>query len=570
MWLKLFMPMLLWSGYAYGFEYAFGVLGPSSGIVGLVLGSFTAWLWGGWVGALIGLPAVIGHTLLLGRAIEVPLDWTWILGVEGSFVTVTFLLGGVSFAYFRNLSGQLRIHKEVSDRAQYDDLTGLLTRAAFVEKLKGVLEGARKNDTFVALLFVDLDRFKFINDTYGHEMGDELLKAIANGLRDTVRDGDLVARMGGDEFTVALPGLKERRPAEAIASKLVRSLNAPFKLSGKHLHVSASIGVSLFPEDGEDIETLLKSADSAMYEVKEVGKNNYNFSTIEMRTRQSRRLQLERRLHWALQEDELKLFYQPQFDLRDGKLLGFEALLRWESRDLGWVQPQEFVPVAEEAGMIVQLGHWVLREACQQERAWQQAGYAPVKMSVNVSALQFRQPNFLEIVARALRDSQLDPQLLEIEVTETVFMQDSDMTVSTLRKLAKLGVKTVLDDFGTGYSSLAYLQRLPIATLKLDREFVSTLRLPGRAQVGGAAPIIEAICLLARKLQMDVIAEGVETEGQRRFLVDAGCHYGQGFLFAKPLPPQPAEQLLRRLKNKTGVVRPEPRWLPMPSPVTRH
>ncbi len=339
-------------------------------------------------------------------------------------------------------------------------------------------------------------------------MGDELLKEVAGALKENVRQNDIVARLGGDEFIMALQGMRDRSAASVIARKLVAILSSPFEIRGKVLHVSASIGIAMFSKDGEDVASLTKNADSAMYQVKEAGKNSFNFSNVEMRTKQSRQLQLERAMRWALQENELELRYQPQIELASNTLVGFETLMRWNNRELGFIPPDEFIPIVEDAGLIVPIGHWPLREACHQAVAWQRAGYRPVKISVNVSTLQFRQPEFLQTVAGAIDDSGLNPELLEIEITESVLMKDYERAGQTLKRLARIGVNAALDDFGTGYSSLAYLQKLPISTLKIDRSFVSALLVTPSGYAGSTVPIVEAICAMARKLGKTVIAEG--------------------------------------------------------------
>src|SRR5690606_17976700 len=473
--------------------------------------------------------------------------------------------------------------------AQVDPLTGALTRGAFEERLTAAIEKATADpEDGLALLFVDLDRFKFVNDTYGHETGDKLLREVGRVLRDSVRGLDLVGRVGGDEFTVALLGVKEERAAATVARSLVRELNAPIRIDGRDLQVSASIGIAIAPRDGNTPEGLLKSADAAMYEVKEGGKNSFYFSTVEVRTRLSRRLELERQLRQALHENEFEVVYQPQVRLADNRLTGFEALLRWHSSELGIVSPGEFIPVAEEAGLITAIGHWLIRDVAMQLRDWLRQGYEPVKLALNVSTMQFHQKSFIDTVKGALNDTGIPTELLEIEVTESVLVRDYDLALRTLLRLERLGVPTALDDFGTGYSSLAYLQRLPIKTLKIDRSFVQGLAPqvvdqavsvtnPKRAVTTDAGlrrhtgmhagawteiaanlydggnvpastfPIVEAICAMAHKLGKHVVAEGIETAYQRDFLRRLGVDYAQGYFFARPMPASEAEKVLRRI-----------------------
>src|SRR5690606_33224765 len=463
------------------------------------------------------------------------------------------------------------------------------------ERLQKAIEQSTEDGTNLALLFVDLDRFKFVNDTYGHEIGDKLLREVGKVLRQNVRGQDLLGRVGGDEFTVALIGVEEERAAATVARSLVRELSAPYKIDGRDVQVSASIGISLYPRDGANPEALLKSADAAMYRVKEAGKNSFYFSTVKARTHLGRRLELERQLRKALQENELEVVYQPQVSLADNQLMAFEALLRWHSPELGIVSPGEFIPVAEEAGLISPIGHWMLREAALQQREWIRAGLRPVRLAVNVSTMQSHQQSFIDTVKGARSDSGIPAELLEIEVTESVLVRDYELAMRTLRRLERLGVPTALDDFGTGYSSLAYLQKLPIRTLKIDRSFVQGLAPKAvdqsrniepsafdrtrmsdhgmrstsstrRAHSGGAwseiaaglgaddpsrqvstFPIVEAICAMAHKLGKQVVAEGIETAYQRDFVRRLGVDLAQGYFFARPMKPLDAEALLRRV-----------------------
>ncbi|MHC4832128.1 MAG: putative bifunctional diguanylate cyclase/phosphodiesterase, partial [Planctomycetota bacterium] len=433
----------------------------------------------------------------------------------------------------------------------------LLNRTALERQLEGIVANAKESGSTFALLFVDLDRFKFVNDTFGHKVGDELLKEVASILRTSLRENDLVARLGGDEFIVALLGLNNPAVAETIARKLVKTLSTPLEIMGKVVSVSASIGIATYPKDGEDVESLTKNADSAMYQVKEAGKNSFNFSTSEMQMRQSRRLEIEQELRWALEQNQLQLLYQPQIALKTNTLVGFEALLRWHHPEMGQVSPEEFIPIAEDAGLILPIGQWLLREACHQAVSWNRLGLRPVRMAVNVSTLQFQQPDFLNMVGQALKDTGMPPEQLEIEITETVLMKEYDLARLSLKKLARVGINTALDDFGTGYSSLAYLQRLPISTLKIDRSFVSGLALSPSGYVGSTVPIVEAICALAIKLGKTVVAEGVETEAQKTFLTKIGCAHAQGYLFSKPVQPYEAEQMLASIKPPTLTADPE-------------
>jgi len=586
-------PVVAWVGYVLAYPRLQDAIGDYAGIVGLLPVAASGVAWGvaaGFVTGLIGFALV--RILSSGLGIE---QWVLTYTFDGAhgFELFAFLGTGVSVAFVQRFRETIAQERQAALRAQVDPLTGAYTRGAFEERLAAAIGRAVGEDgEGLALLFVDLDRFKFVNDTYGHEVGDKLLREVGRILRENVRGQDLVGRVGGDEFTVALIGVKDERAAASVARSLVRELNSPIRIDGRDVQVSASIGIALCPRDGTTADALLKSADAAMYEVKEGGKNSYYFSTVEVRTRLSRRLELERQLRRALHENELEALYQPQVRLSDNRLVGFEALLRWHSPDLGIVSPSEFIPVAEEAGLISPIGHWMLRDVALQLRDWLRAGYTPVKVAVNVSTMQFHQRSFVDTVRGALDDSGIPPELLEIEVTESVLVRDYDLALRTLMRLERLGVPTALDDFGTGYSSLAYLQKLPIRTLKIDRSFVQGLapqafdqsaRLtplgtavrttdPGlRRHTGmhvGAAtevssrevegfylpsstfPIVEAICAMAHKLNKLVVAEGIETAYQRDFLKRLGVDFAQGYFFARPMSAADAERVLRRVTEE--------------------
>jgi diguanylate cyclase (GGDEF)-like protein len=554
---RAFVVVLTWSGVGYGSLQADAALGAYAAVptaiavavTGAVLG-----LLGGVLAALaagaLGLVAAVGS----GAGLEAYRAAV----ADGALLAPAALLAvGIAAGAWRRLLRQLRVHRAASDRAQFDVLTGLLNRDTFERKLAAWTQdaGTATPPTF-AVLFVDLDRFKFVNDTFGHATGDRLLVAIADVLRENVRDQDLVARLGGDEFVVALGGVKDAAAAGVVAGKLCKRLASPFEIDGKSLNVSASVGIALFPRDGHDVATLTKSADTAMYAVKTGGKNSFTFTDHALRDRQARRLDLERQLRFALHDQELEVVYQPQYELASGRLVGFEALMRWDNRELGAVSPSEFIPIAEEAGMIVPLGHWLMREACHQARQWSAFGLPGLSMAINVSTLQFRQPGFLRQVDEAIRDARVAPESIELEVTESVLIDEFELAVATLRRLDRMGVRTALDDFGTGYSSLAYLQRLPIRSLKIDRSFVSGLVLGPTGVAGSVVPIVDAITAMGRTLGKTVVAEGVETEAQARYLQRIGVHRVQGYFYAKPLSVAQAERLLRR--EAAAPSRPEP------------
>ena len=566
---------------------------------GLDLGAYQALPWAfavGVTGTVLGAwPGVIGGALVgtlvafgIGLDGEAPMSWRAAMADGALLLPLALVAVGGSAAVGRQLLTQLNLHRDASDRAQYDVLTGLLNRRAFERQLDDWIRHPRTDDQAFAVLFVDLDRFKFVNDTFGHTVGDQLLITIARVLMAHVREGDLVARQGGDEFVVALAGVRDAESAANVAGKLVALLSAPFKVDGKSVSVSASIGVALYPRDGEDVQAIIQSADAAMYAVKTGGKNAYHFSSVDQRHRQARRLEIERQLRLALREQEFEVAYQPQLELATGRLCGFEALMRWRNAELGMVPPSEFIPIAEDAGMIVPIGHWLMREACRQAQAWNEIT-PNVTMAINVSPLQFRQPDFLEQVEAAVRDARVDPGRIELEVTESILIDQFELAVATLGQLDRMGVRSALDDFGTGYSSLAYLQKLPIRSLKIDRSFVRELVLGPSGVVGDALPIVEAIAAMGLKLGKTVVAEGVETEAQARYLHRIGVGVAQGFHYAKPMSAERATALLRRLASlpvqrepqaptagdprASGIwpppsPEPVPVKLPLPTPVT--
>jgi diguanylate cyclase (GGDEF)-like protein len=496
----------------------------------------------GWLGGAVAVALAAGSVTRPWAAAD-PLSA--LAGVE-PVMLAAFAVAALGGGWIGRLERSLGTHRTVSRQAAFDPLTGLLNRTAFEQEAHEAIEALDERKGIVALLFVDLDRFKVVNDTYGHETGDELLRQVAAILRSHVREADLVGRLGGDEFTVLLGGLRERESAEAIARKLLELLNAPHDVRGRRIELGASIGIAVCPADGRDVPTLLKNADHAMYQVKQSGRNGVGFTTIESRVGHDRRLELERQLHAALAEGEFELHYQPKVDLVSGSAVGVEMLLRWRNPKLGFVSPDEFVPMAEETGMILPLGRWLLRQACFQLRDWDEQGLPRITLAVNVSTLQFRQPDFVAAVEDALRDSGIAPDRLELEVTETVLMTDYVESLRTLMRLSRLGVRIAMDDFGTGYSSLAYLQNLPIRTLKIDRSFVAGLRLRGLEPAGGTGPIVETSLTLGRKLDLEVVAEGIETREQMAWLRQAGCPYGQGYLFCKPYRADRIAKLLAR------------------------
>lgn len=425
--------------------------------------------------------------------------------------------------------------------AFHDALTALPNRSLFYDRINHGIARAKRSNSRVALMLLDIDRFKIINDSLGHDAGDILLKAIAMRLVDGVRDMDTVARLGGDEFVVVLEGIHDLDDVVFIANKLLNTLSRPIEISGHEISTTASIGVSIFPEDGSDTDELLKNADIAMYKAKELGKNNCQFYTKGMNATAVNYLLLENDLRRAIDQNQLTLYYQPQVDLATLDITGAEALVRWQHPTRGLVSPLHFIPLAEETGLIVPIGEWVMREACKQMKAWLSMGIDVGKVAVNLSPRQFHQRNFPEKVAAILQESQLAPHYLELEITESCAMEHAGETINQLKQLNAMGTMLAIDDFGTGYSSLAYLQRFPIQKLKIDRSFINDIQTDDND-----AAIVRSIIGLAHNMQLRVVAEGVENETQAEWLRKRGCDQAQGFLYAKPMT---ATQLQNHFKH---------------------
>ena len=429
---------------------------------------------------------------------------------------------------------------QISQLAYHDVLTGLLNRFSLQSQLEQVLAMAHREQRALAVIFLDLDRFKTINDSMGHAVGDALLKDVAYRLRDNIRDSDIVARLGGDEFVVVLTDVDDATAAARVADKLLQVLAQSYRIGENELHSTASIGVAFYPNDGKDVETLMKNADTAMYHAKSQGRNNVQFFTAEMNQAAVKRLMLDHDLRVAVENRQFELHYQPQLDSRDGRIVGVEALVRWQHPRDGLVLPSEFIPIAEETGLILPLGEWVLDEACRQLRAWRDVGIQGLTMAVNLSALQLHSPVLLAHIAGALEKYGLAGTDLELEITESVAMHDPDASISQLRALRNLGVRLSIDDFGTGYSSLSYLKLLPIHTLKLDKSFVRDIE----TDVNDVA-ICTATIALAHSLGLAVMAEGVETAAQRLLLASHHCDFMQGYLFSRPLPAEAAQAFIQ-------------------------
>ncbi len=443
-------------------------------------------------------------------------------------------------AIFGDISERKLAEERIQKLAHYDVLTGLPNRILFNDRLEQAIIHALRSETKVALLFLDLDRFKQINDTLGHGAGDQLLQLAAQRLLTCVRDQDTVSRQGGDEFVAVLPGSDEEG-AYTVAEKMLHSMIQSYKIEGHDLRISCSIGIAVFPDHAQDADTLIKYADVAMYQAKEGGRNRHLIFDPRMNATAYERLRLETALRVALDHKEMRLFYQPQIDLIDGRIVGCEALVRWQHPELGMVLPVSFIPLAEETGLIASIGDWVLEEALCQCRVWQDAGLQTLTMSVNLSALQFRERNLVEQVTRLLHKYHLPPSILNLELTEGVLMHGVERTLATLCDLTALGVTISIDDFGTGYSSLSYLKRFPIQQLKIDQSFVGDVTTDS-----SDATIVRTIILMAHSLNLTVIAEGVETEEQAIFLRQCGCERAQGYYFARPMPFEEFDKLLMK------------------------
>ena len=452
---------------------------------------------------------------------------------------MTLLEGGILEGTILDITDRKTAQEQMEYQAYHDALTGLPNRLLFRDRIEIALAHAKRHRTSAAVMFLDLDQFKLVNDSLGHTVGDGLLQEVAKRLVDSIRADDTVARMGGDEFTVLLTDIKETGSSTIVAQKLLDAIAQPMVIEGHELYVTTSIGVALFPEDGSDAETLLRRSDGAMYRAKEAGRNNFQFAPATALETTSERLLIERSLHHAFEREEFVVHYQPMTNLLTGNVVGAEALIRWNHPERGLMPPDDFIPIAEECGLILPIGEWVLRTAVRQMKEWHPE-HGPLRVAVNLSARQFQQHDLTAMIERILTESSYPPELLDIEITESTAMQNADVSLGVMNRLRSMGVRISIDDFGTGYSSLSYLKRFPIDTVKIDQNFVRDL-----SDVSNDGAIITAVISMARALNLRVVAEGVETEAQLAFLRRENCEVVQGFLHSRPVSAAEFESSLR-------------------------
>lgn len=476
------------------------------------------------------------------------------LGLLVAATLLAFFMSAILLKYRQRNTRQIakiqaakRVIEEKNEKLQtmahYDFLTNLPNRLLLTEILKTAIVKAQRNQQWLVLFFIDLDHFKSVNDSFGYQAGDTLLQLVAERLSTILRAEDYVARLSGDEFTLLLSPEETQQQALDCATSVVKKIQAQlsesFYIEETEVFISASIGIALYPKDGDNADSILKNADRSMYDVKQMGKNNYRFFSTELEDSAQRKLQMESDLRQAIQEGELELYYQPQWNFKTGKLFGLEALVRWNHPQQGMLFPDEFIGVAEKSGLIYQLDLWVFEAACQQLKRWESNGKSPEQLSINMSAVQFSTPGLAENIATLLAQYEIKPNKLEIEIVESILMQDSEHTLTTLAMLKKMGIRIAVDDFGTGYSSMAYLSKFPIDALKIDRAFVIEIDTSAAAKV-----IIESIIQMGSKLGLNIVAEGIETVEQNRFLAGKGCTFAQGYFYNKPMMVNDIEALL--------------------------
>ena len=437
------------------------------------------------------------------------------------------------------------VAKRMEYHAHHDSLTGLPNRILLNDRIQLGLVQARRQQSMFALLFLDLDRFKIINDSLGHTVGDQLLRVISHRLKSCLREGDTVARLGGDEFMILLPNINNASDAGKIGTKIIRSLTEPVSCNGHELHITTSIGISVYPFDGSNAETLVKHADISMYRAKEIGRNKLVYYSAEMNAGSQKKLLIETNLRSALEEEQLHLAYQPKIDIIQNTIIGVEALLRWDHPVLGYVSPLEFIPIAEESGLIIPIGEWVIQTALTQLREWHDAGFSELTMAVNLSSIQLTGPGFEDLLDSALAETGITADKVELEVTENVAMHNIGSAIDTLEKLKNKGMSIAMDDFGTGYSSLGYLRKLPVDTVKIDRSFVNEI-----PDSKDDALIAQTIIAMAHSMNLSLVVEGVENIRQLNFFRQQGCRVVQGYLFSKPVP---AADILELLRNRSSI-----------------
>ena len=456
---------------------------------------------------------------------------------------------------FRDVSASRTMATQMAHSAQHDFLTGLPNRMLFNDRVAQAIALGRRNSKKVAVLFLDLDGFKHINDSLGHPTGDKVLQSVAKRLVDCVRFSDTVSRQGGDEFVVLLSEVAQAEDAAISARRMLHAVAETHSIDKHDLHVTTSIGVSVYPDDGPDSETLIKNADTAMYQAKENGRQSYQFFKSDMNIRAVERQSIEENLRRALERNEFTLHYQPKVNLNTGEITGAEALIRWKHPTEGLVSPARFIPVAEDCGLILPISNWVLREACKQAREWMVAGLHSISVAVNISALELRDESFLERVFAILAETCLDPRLLELELTESVLMKHPDSATSILKNLRAAGVRVAVDDFGTGYSSLSYLRKFPADAIKIDQSFIRQM-----SATPGETSIVTAIIRMGQSLNLRVIAEGVETQTELEFLQSQHCDEAQGYYFSRPVSPQQFASLLETGIQTAGMFEPTGRF----------
>ncbi len=457
-----------------------------------------------------------------------------------------------------NITELKKSQEKIEALAYYDSLTSLPSRPLFLDRLYHAIATAKRNGKSLAVFFFDLDEFKKTNDSFGHSAGDKLLASVGKRLRRYLRQSDTLsrpggtinldksnhsdylARIGGDEFTFIIPDISDKKITTAIAKRILKLFSEPFKLMDREIFISASIGIAYYPDDGDDVETLLKNADLAMYKAKEMGKNTFRYYSSDMNKKAVERLRLETKLRYAIKNNEFQLYYQPQYNIDSDQMIGMEALIRWNDNEIGLVPPDDFIPMAEETGMIIEIGDWALYSACHQGKIWHDMGFKHLSLAVNLSVRQFFDPSLLDKIKWVIDTTQFDPSCLELEITETAMMHDTDQAIVIMNELKAMGIKISLDDFGTGYSSLVHLKLFHVDTLKIDQVFIRNADLAGR---DGA--IISSMISMCHKLQIKAVAEGVESLESLRFLKDQNCHLAQGFFFSPPLPAEKFQDLLQ-------------------------